>query len=347
MKILFDLQHPAHLHFFRNVIGLLREDGHAIKVTARHKDILVDLAREYGFDIEVFGVSRPGVANLAGEFLYREYRLNRILSDFRPDCVFAIAGTYASVLARIRNIPVYIFYDTEHAVLSNLVAYPFATCIYVPRCYRKEIRWNHVRYNGYHELAYLHPNYFRPDDAVLKEIGVQKGEIFTIVRFVGWAAMHDVGRKGFSEEKKIDAVNVLEKYGKVFITCEGDLPWELERYRLRINVSKIHHAMAFSSLIFGESATMASEGAVLGVPGIFLDPVGRGYTDEQEREYHIVSNFTPGQEDRAIERAREILENYDRNKWKQIGEKIIHDKVDVTRMMMAIANNTGQSDSKE
>ncbi|MFW9998329.1 MAG: hypothetical protein ACFFD4_40195, partial [Candidatus Odinarchaeota archaeon] len=61
------------------------------------------------------------------------------------------------------GVPVYVFYDTEHATISNLLAYPFATCIYVPRCYRKQIRWRHVRYSGYHELAYLHPKYFKPD----------------------------------------------------------------------------------------------------------------------------------------------------------------------------------------
>jgi predicted glycosyltransferase len=234
------------------------------------------------------------------------------------------------------NIPTYVFYDTEHATISNLLSYPFATCIYVPQCYRKQIRWNHVRYNGYHELAYLHPKYFKADPSVLEEAGLQHDEIFTIVRFVGWGAAHDVG-VGFYTVNKIRAVRELSRYGRVLISCEGELPAELETYRLRLNVAKIHHLMAYASLIFGESATMASEGAVMGIPGVFLDPVGRGYTDEQENKYHIVFNFTPDNQDEAIAKAVSILKDYRKEYWRDIGRQIVKDKIDVTEMMYEIA----------
>ena len=101
--------------------------------------------------------------------------------------------------------------------------------------------------------------------------------------------------------------------------------------------------MAQAALIFGESATMASEGAVLGVPGIYIDPVGRGYTDEQEREYGIVFNFTHRQQEEAIKKAASILSAYQkenrqqREKWKNIGKKIINDKIDVTQMVYQLA----------
>jgi len=255
----------------------------------------------------------------------------------------AIAGTFISLLGKLRHIPTYIFYDTELAAISNLLAYPFATCIYVPRCYRKKIRWQHARYNGYHEIAYLHPNYFKPDVSVLKEVGIEPGEIFTLMRFVGWGAGHDIGRSGLTTPNKIRAVQELSAYGRVFITSEGTLPIELDSYRLRLEVTKIHSLMAHAALIFGESATMASEAAVLGVPAVYIDPVGRGYTDEEEREYGIVFNFTHRQQEQAIEKAVSILSAYQkkngeqREKWKNIGKKIIHDKIDVTRMIHQVA----------
>jgi predicted glycosyltransferase len=37
---------------------------------------------------------------------------------------------------------------------------------------------------------------------------------------------------------------------------------------------------------------MASEAAVLGVPAIYISPLGRGYTDEEEERYQLVRNFT-------------------------------------------------------
>jgi predicted glycosyltransferase len=343
MKFLFDLQHPAHLHFFRPVIARLKGEGHQVRITARDKDILVNLAGGYGIDINVFGTARKGIFNLGKEWIYRQWRLNKIIREFQPDVMMAVAGTFISLIGKLRHIPTYVFYDTEPASISNLLAYPFATCIFIPQCYRKKIRWKHARYNGYHEIAYLHPNYFQPADSVLEEVGLEPGEIFTLIRLVGWGAGHDIGRSGLTTQNKIRAVQELSAYGRVFITCEGPLPSELESYRLRLDVTKIHSLMANASLIFGESATMASEGAVLGVPGIYIDPVGRGYTDEQEREYGIVFNFTHQQQEEAIKKAVSILSAYQkekreqREKWKNIGEKIINDKIDVTQMIHRLA----------
>lgn len=115
------------------------------------------------------------------------------------------------------------------------------------------------------------------------------------------------------------------------------MPSELEAYRLRLSVTRIHHLMAHAALIFGESATMASEGAVLGVPGVFIDPVGRGYTDEQQREYQLVFNFSSAQQVEAIRQGVSILSNYDRAHWRAKGQRLINEKVDVTELVYQVA----------
>jgi predicted glycosyltransferase len=337
MRVLFDLQHPAHLHFFRHVIQRLENGGHRVLVTARDKDILVQLAEDYHIPLVLFGKARRGVFNLGKELLQRQRRLYRLIREFKPDLIMAVAGTFVSLPAKLRRVPTYIFYDTEHATVSNLLAYPFAKCIYIPECYRKKIRWNHRRYPGYHELAYLHPNYFKPDISVLEQVGVKPGELFTISRFVGWEAGHDIGMSGLTDQNKFRAVREFSAFGKVFITCEGKLLPELEKYRLNLELTKIHSLMAYASLIFGESATMTSEGAVLGVPGIYIDPVGRGYTDEQEHQYGIVFNFTHRQQIEAIQKGVSILSGYRREKWRAIGEQIVREKIDVSEMIYHIA----------
>lgn len=337
MKILFDLQHPAHLHFFRHVIQRLEREGHHILVTGRDKDILAQLAENYHIPLVLFGRARRGIFNLGKELLSRQWRLYKLIREFDPDLIMAVAGTFVSLPAKLRRIPVHIFYDTEHATISNLLAYPFAECIHVPQCYRKKIRWNHRRYNGYHELAYLHPNNFKPDISVLARVGVKPGELFTIFRFVGWGAGHDIGMSGLTDQNKLRVVRELSAFGKVFISCEGYLLPQLEKYRLKLDLTQIHSLMAYSSLIFGESATMTSEGAVLGVPGIYIDPVGRGYTDEQEQQYGIVFNFTHRRQDQAIQKGISILSGYRKEKWRSIGERITSEKIDVSEMIYNIA----------
>jgi len=336
MNILIDLQHPAHLHFFRPLVSHLEKQGHQIYITARDKDILVQLAQHLGIPIDVFGKARKGIFHLAMELIFRQWRLHKVIRRFKPHIIMAIAGTFISFPGYLHRIPTYIFYDTEHAVISNLLAYPFATCIYVPQCYRKKIRWNHIRYNGYHEIAYLHPHYFKPDPSVLELVGVKPGEIFTLVRFVSWQAGHDIGLSGLTKQNKIKAIQELSTLGRVFISSEGQLAPELEKYKLNLDITKIHSLMAYAALIFGESATMISEGAVLGVPGVYIDPIGRGYTDEQENQYGIVYNFTPKSQLQAIEKAVDILRNYQETPWRSIGQRIIAEKIDVTQMLCQV-----------
>jgi len=50
--------------------------------------------------------------------------------------------------------------------------------------------------------------------------------------------------------------------------------------------------MAYCRAFIGESSTMASEAAVLGVPAVYAAETGRGYTDEQEQRYGLVRNLS-------------------------------------------------------
>ena len=51
MRVLIDIGHPAHVHFFRRPIEILREHGHEILITSRLKEIAGDLLDAYGMDM--------------------------------------------------------------------------------------------------------------------------------------------------------------------------------------------------------------------------------------------------------------------------------------------------------
>ena len=44
-------------------------------------------------------------------------------------------------------------------------------------------------------------------------------------------------------------------------------------------------------MVIGESATMASEAACLGIPAIFISNTGRGYTTEQDKKYGLIKHY--------------------------------------------------------
>jgi predicted glycosyltransferase len=236
-------------------------------------------------------------------------------------------------------------HDTEHAKLVNITV-PFTDVIFTPSCFKKDLGKKQIRYNGYHELAYLHPNYFTPNPAVLDEIGLSKDDTFIILRFVSWSASHDVGHSGLTIDTKRKAVKEFEKYGHVFITSESPLSEEFERYRIAVSPEKIHDLMFYATLLYGESATMASECAVLGTHAIYCDFAGRGYTDEEEEKYGLVFNFKLDEESqrKSLEKAVELFGD---NNLKSLGrkkrEKLLEDKIDVTAFMVWFVENYPES----
>jgi predicted glycosyltransferase len=90
-----------------------------------------------------------------------------------------------------------------------------------------------------------------------------------LVRVVAWRANHDVGKKGWTPEVLREVIAQLSSLGKVHLSSELPLPDELEPLRYRGPSAKIHHLLGHCRLLVGESATLASEAAILGVPSIY------------------------------------------------------------------------------
>ncbi|MDR7666076.1 DUF354 domain-containing protein [Methanosarcina sp. Z-7115] len=338
MKILFDIAHPAHVYQFKNTIQILKSKGHEILITSRNKEITLDLLDKFGMDYVEVGTYNYSTLHKGIEMLKIDYKLYNLARKFNPDLLIGgVGNVYVAHVSALIKKPSILFNDTEHGTLQNLLSFPFAKAICVPSCYKKNLGKKEVRYNGYHELAYLHPNYYKPNPAVLDEIGLRKEDAFIILRFVSWGASHDIGHKGLTLEDKRNAVKAFEKYGRVFITSETPLLSEFEKYRITISPEKMHDLLYYATLLYGESATMASECAVLGTHAIFCDYAGRGYTDEEEIKYDLVYNFkdekTMGKE--ALEKAIELLSNPN---LKHNGTKkrnlLLKDKIDVTAFMV-------------
>jgi uncharacterized protein len=98
-------------------------------------------------------------------------------------------------------------------------------------------------------------------------------------------------------------------------------------------VGDVHHLLAFARLTFGESATMASESAQLGVPAIFLSTSSRGYTDEEERRYQMVFNFNGERaiQEEALKCAETILANPDSPRlFRERHDKMMSEQIDVS-----------------
>ncbi len=324
--------HPKHVHIWKNVIQNLVEKGHLVKIVARDKDITLDLLDAYGFDYEVVGKNKNGMIKKIVGIIGTNLKLYNIVKEFNPD-ILLMGTPYMAHIAKLFGKPHIMLLDTENANIAYWLSYPFTNLILTPSCFNKKIR-KQLTFDGYFELAYLHPNYFKPDPEILKELDISENDKIILMRFSAWGAHHDVGDSGFSD--KVSVVRSLEKFGKVFISSEIELSDELEKYRLNISPDKIHNLLYYASLFIGESAPMCTESAILGTPAIFVSTSRRGYTDELESKYDMVYNFQSGQTN-AIEKAQELLKDEDtKNKWKIKREKLLREKIDVTEFLISL-----------
>jgi uncharacterized protein len=337
MKILVDINHPAHVHFFRTFIGLAQKQGDEVIITASKKDIAFELLKEYGLEFVSVGSYGKSTWQKLFNLPIIGLRILMITIKYKPDVLMGIASFRTAQAAWLTGKKSFVFDDTEHSNFEIKLYKPFASRIFTPDCFRKDLGKKQFRYPGYHELAYLHPDIFTSDPKILDELGLSPNEKFVIVRFVGWNAFHDTGRAGFSMEMKCKVISEFSKYAKVFITSEQELPENLKQYKLKISPSRIHHAIAYASLVFGESATMASEAAMLGTPAIFTDDDGRCYTDELQEKFESVFNFTTSTEDqeKALAKGIELLKTDGLKEiWTQKRKVILENKKNVTDLMM-------------
>ena len=85
MKLLVDITHPAHYHFFKNLIHVWRERGDEVLIVARGKEIALELMDEEGFEYEVLSSQKSGIFGLAGELIVHEFKLYGRINKFKPD----------------------------------------------------------------------------------------------------------------------------------------------------------------------------------------------------------------------------------------------------------------------
>lgn len=293
IRILFDLVHPANVLVFYHTIQRLKRAGAEVRIASRHKDVLIPLLDEFGFEHTPISRAGSGKSGLAKELIQRDYRLWKIARSFRPHVMVGFGGVAISHVGKLTGIPSISFYDTEHARLQIRLALPFISEWHVPHSWRgREAEGRTFRFPGGKQFAYLHRDHFAPSAEIARAAGWDPTRDNFMIRTVAWRAAHDSGRSGFSAERLREIVAFLGARGKVHISAEGDLPDDLEPMRCRGTAGQFHHLLAHCRLYCGESITIASEAVMLGVPVLLQIDKEYCYVTEQQ-DAGLIARLTP------------------------------------------------------
>lgn len=339
--ILFMISHPAHFHLFKKSVDLLRDDGKRVLVVIRPKDVLEQLcinSRWKYFKIKERSRS-IGKVGIALSLIQKTGELLRIVNKTKPDLMIGCDGALAYV-GKLKGIPSFDC-DEDDAEATPLYAklfYPFFTGIIAPTiCSAGKWEYKKIGYHSYHELAYLHPKVFTPDQSILVKYGISVNRPFFLVRFAQLTAHHDSGIHGIEKETAVKLVSLLSGYGKVYITSERPLERELEMYRMHIDPLDIHHIMAFADLFVGDSQTMAAEAGVLGTPFVRLnDFSGKlSYLNEIEGKYQLGYSHKSKDLEGFFFSVQKWLDTPDRKLLcQQRRNKMLEDKIELTSFLV-------------
>lgn len=296
LRILVDIVHPADVLFFKRPLEMLLARHDEVQILSRHKDVACGLLDEFGLAHTPVSTAGKGVTGLGMELITRDLAVIRVARKFKPDVMIGFGGIAISHVGRLLRAPSISFYDSENAKLQTRITWPFIKALYVPQSYEGPTPADRTtRLPGTKELSYLHPSGFTADKDKAIAAGFEPGIDNFLVRNVAWRANHDIAKTGWSLDRLRAVVAHLGNQGRVHISSEVALPDDLVPLHYAGSISQIHHLMAHCRLIVGESATMASEAGVLGVPAIYNGHDFPGYVRELERA-GLVSNL-PGDAD--------------------------------------------------
>lgn len=293
MRILIEAHHPAHIHFWKHPVLKLIEAGHRVLLVGRDRDVMKRLLEVYDWIPYVIPKRRARKNRLPLlEFLQRQMAVGWFISNFNPEVVASLMGSYcqsARLLGR-RNV---IFTDSEFHHFNHRIAHPFADVVYTPTCFYKDLGHKQRRYRGIHELMFLGPKEFIPDKTVLKRYGDLKPGNYILIRLSAWNTFHDVGQSGFGERVR-DLIRRHGKQYKFLVSAEENkLPDNLNAIPVNSAPEDFHHLLSYAAFVLTEGASTASEAGCLGAPTVYVNSTDKlGYIQMLENRYGILRRFT-------------------------------------------------------
>ncbi|MDP8200855.1 MAG: DUF354 domain-containing protein [Candidatus Tenebribacter burtonii] len=268
MNILFDLNHPVDVNFFKSTILILKEQGHRIIITYRSRGKLQKIV-----DYELSDLNSTPIGKHYKRFLSKFFgQLIRDLLMFRFQRKNKIElsvcfGPTNAISSWFNRIPYLAFEDDVEYKIPFYHANIFATRHIMPDYinFSNKRTW---KYKGFKELAYLYPGTFRANKNSLKKLNLIESD-YVFIREISNVSLN------YKEENKsiIDIVSyIVNKGKKVVISLEDDdLKKVLEDkcIVLKEPVEDLYSILKYAQFALSSGDTMAREACLLGTPCIY------------------------------------------------------------------------------
>ena len=327
-RILIDIGHPGHVHLFKHLAHHFIQSGDQVLFTVRDKECELALLEHEAFDYVCFGKHYKTLRGKIWGLIKFDVLMLKTALRFRPDVFVSHGSIYAAHAAAVLGKPHMSMEDSGNMEQIRLYR-PFTHTILTPSVFNRDLGPKQQSYQGYHELAYLHPDWFSVNIPALQNAGIDVERPYALLRFISWNATHDRGQKGLDNSEKYALVQYLNEQMDVYISAEVELPPDLKKYQLKIQPHLLHDLISQARIVISEGATIAAEAAVLGTPAAYVNSIKVSYCTDLEK-YGLLKDITDKD---IVENTRKILQTLP-EVFKHRREQMLSEKIDVTTFLV-------------
>jgi uncharacterized protein len=270
VRIWVDLTNSPHVLVMRPLIEAMRADGHEVEVTARDFAQTLQLLERFGMEHTAIGRHRGGgLKDKAVGLFDRSIALTRWARGRRFDAAMGHGSNDVSVAAKLLRVPAATAFDYEYATVQHNVNCRLCRAVVVPdaippeRLYGYGARGKIRAYEGLKEEYYLAD--FEPSEAVLEELGLDRGEPIVVVRTPPAVSLYH----RFENPLFASVLEKVRGHQAVVLPRTAEQREELTRtggFVVPERAIDAQSLIAFSDLVISAGGTMNREAVALGTP---------------------------------------------------------------------------------
>lgn len=335
MKVVIDITHPANVNFFKNAIQCLKikHDIDTFLIAQNRGNLISILEREcQGIPSTCIGKYKMSLWSKAVGLAERSLKMSFYIykRDFDVATSFDDLGLcYSTFLLRK---PLIIFEDDIEKRFGFYRYRAFPKWIVMPR--HIPVTGNNVlKYDGFKELAYLHPNYFKPNRDTLKQYGLHAQNYVFIREVINTTVDYTHLNMG----KLSEVCSYLREVGFEVIASLEDKSlrkdFEDNCIILKEPVDDIYSLLHFARLTISSGDTMARESCMVGTPAIYtgeremsinkeLESKGVFFKrDSKEEIFTCIKNIV---NENAKKETEKMMADAIKNEWEDTTEVIVN-----------------------
>jgi predicted glycosyltransferase len=268
MNIMFDLLHPADVNLFKNSVNTLKQEGQSVFLTFRQRGVLEIIAKSEFPEINLnrLGVHRKNLAGKVYSIIQREALAFRFLRKNKIDLVVC-QGLACGIACKLLGVKIIHYDDDSEYRLTFLLGKWFSDIDVMPDFIPLSGK-NFFKYRGFKELAYLHPDYFKPNEEVLSGYGLQPYN-YVFIREISNVSVNYLNHRGLLP----GVVSYLRGKGiKVLLSIENKAlvnDYNESCIVLKEPVKHLYSLIYYSQFVISSGDTVARESCLLGNPCVY------------------------------------------------------------------------------